>query len=81
MKYVGFVELFNVMSIMLSLTFAFLQTLAKVVEGWKQRESQKNELIDTLQQENAQLRATQDHQQQVGYLTRFSKRTHSSVQH
>ena len=35
------------------------------MEGWKQRESQKTEVIEQLQRENEQLRTTQEHQQGV----------------
>ena len=45
------------------------QQLAKVVEGWKKRESEKDEFIKVLSQEKEQVEETLQKQQKVSTFT------------
>ena len=44
------------------------KTLAKVVDGWKRKETNKQETINELAQENAHLKEVQEQQKQVSTL-------------
>jgi hypothetical protein len=46
----------------------FFQTLVQVVDSWKKKEAEKQQLINVLQRDNEEMRTKQRQQQEVSII-------------